>query len=308
MGRKRRHHYVPRFYLEGFSDPNNFPSIWIYEKGNPEIRRQRAENIAFERDYYSFHLPSGEIDSETIENALAELESRAAPLLKKIETKVDLNEEEKRLFSNFLAYSMTRVPNYRRNMEDMSGKLIKNVMLRVTADQIGFERKLKKYEKVRGEKYRTFVEKYMDTAINEGFLKKEFSEFSLGMIDLAREFAAVFNAMNWSFLEASDEQGYLTSDNPVYYFDPTYRQGFDGVGLLNDNTEAYFPVSKNIMLMANWKNIKGYHRLQNFDIRAINRRTVIFAQKFVFASNRSTGISKLVDKYKDSHPKMVVAS
>jgi hypothetical protein len=102
MGRKRRHHYVPRFYLEGFCDSSNAPFIWIYEKGNQEIRKQRADNIAFERDYYSFRHPSGEMDTETIENGLANLEGRAAPVLKKMVAKVNLNEEEKHFFPIFL--------------------------------------------------------------------------------------------------------------------------------------------------------------------------------------------------------------
>jgi hypothetical protein len=203
---------------------------------------------------------------------------------------------------------MTRVPNYRRNMENMAGKIIKNVMLRVTADQMDFERKLKKYEKVRGKKFGEFVRKYVETAVNDGFVKKEFSNFSLEMIDLAREFAEVFNAMSWSFLMATDAQKFITSDNPVYYYDPTYQKGFDGVGLLNDNTEVIFPVSKDLALMANWKNLKGYYQLKNVHIRLINKKTVIFAQKYIFASYKSSGISLLTEKYKNNHPDMVVAS
>lgn len=307
LGKKKRHHYVPRFYLEGFVDPRNQPFIWVYEKGNSGIRKQKAENIAFEKHYYSFETAIGEKDTETFENALADLETRIAPILQKIKDGQTLTDKEKGLFSYFIAYSMTRVPNYRKNIEGIAGKFIKSVMKTLASDPEGFEYKVRKYERVTGKKIKTPIEDFIKFILSDQIDVNVHPQFSLGMIGIARELAPVFYRMNWAFLKATDEYKFVTSDNPLYYFDPTYRpRAFNSIGLMNDNVEVYFPLSKELMLLGTWKNFRGYFQLKNKDVKDINRRTVIFALRFVFYSQKSQGISILVQKYKDSHPRLIV--
>jgi hypothetical protein len=60
--KKRRHHYLPEFYLKGFVDSNREPYLWIYEKGNMEIRNASPKDAAVLSDYYSFTNPKGEKD------------------------------------------------------------------------------------------------------------------------------------------------------------------------------------------------------------------------------------------------------
>src|SRR2546423_15005720 len=103
MGKKKRHHYVPRFYLNGFIDPVNEPFIWVYQKGESQIIKATAENIALEKHYYSFTSPTGEKDSETFENALSEMEGKAAPIIAKIKRGQTLNEDDRAVFAVFLA-------------------------------------------------------------------------------------------------------------------------------------------------------------------------------------------------------------
>ncbi|GFP43024.1 hypothetical protein HKBW3C_02156, partial [Candidatus Hakubella thermalkaliphila] len=130
MTKKKRHHYIPRFYLDGFVDPHNEPYIWVYQKGNPNIIKSTAENIAVEKHYYSFTTPEGSKDSATFENVLAEIEGQAAPIFQKIKNHESLDEQERSLFAIFLAFIMTRVPNYRENVERATAELIKKLSMR----------------------------------------------------------------------------------------------------------------------------------------------------------------------------------
>jgi hypothetical protein len=114
IGKKKRHHYIPCFYLNGFIDPANEPFIWVYQKGESQIIKATAANIALEKHYYSFTTPTGAKDSETFENALSEIEGKAAPLIEKIKKHQTLDNDDRAIFAAFLALMMTRVPNYRK--------------------------------------------------------------------------------------------------------------------------------------------------------------------------------------------------
>lgn len=61
---KKRHHYLPKFYLEEFVDPRNSPYIWIYEKGQSQIRKANATNIAVKKDFYTYTTIYGKRDPE----------------------------------------------------------------------------------------------------------------------------------------------------------------------------------------------------------------------------------------------------
>ena len=114
---KKRAHYIPRFYLTGFVDPRNKPYLWLCEKGNLDIRKSTAANIAVRKKYYSFLMPEGEQDLEIFEDVLAKIEGRAAPVFRVIGQRQSLSDQERVIFAIFLAFIMVRVPNYRENVE-----------------------------------------------------------------------------------------------------------------------------------------------------------------------------------------------
>ena len=127
MARKKRHHYLPRFYLGGFVDPLHKPYVWIYEKGDSNITRSTPRNIAVRKHYYSFETKSGSIDSQSVENALADVENKAAPVFQKVLRHEQLDDEDRNAFAVFLSLMTARVPNYRENLESVFGKLAKKI-------------------------------------------------------------------------------------------------------------------------------------------------------------------------------------
>jgi hypothetical protein len=122
---KKRHHYIPKFYLKGFIDAKNKPNIWVYDKDDGRVIKATAKNIAVEKHYFSFLNESGERDSETIENLMAKMESEAAKVLNKIKSCSDLTGDDKLIFAGFIACMMIRVPNFRQNTENSVSEMIK---------------------------------------------------------------------------------------------------------------------------------------------------------------------------------------
>lgn len=310
MAKKKRHHYIPRFYLDGFVDPHNKPYIWVYEKGSPNIIKATARNIAIQKNYYSVATSEGEKDSEVFENALAELEGRAAPIFQKIRNHESLNGQERSLFSIFLAFTMTRVPSHRENIEKATGEFMKKMSIILASNPAGFKSMIEKFERDRGNKIGMSVEELRKFMLEGQYDITTDPQFSLGMIPMmAKSLIPIFYKMDWAFLEATDDYKFVTSDNPLSYFDPTHDpRSFYGVGLLSRNIEVTFPISKDLLFFGTWGKFKGYKKLNNKLVKEMNGRTVISALRFVFAPQYSDGLNRFVQKYKDSSPRIKVDS
>lgn len=310
MGKKQRHHFIPRFYLEGFVDPHNKPYVWTYEKGNIDIIKASPADIAVQKHYYSFTTEEGSKDSESFEDLFATIESNVAPLVSKLEQQKGLGEDEKKLFSYFLAFMMTRVPNFRNDIEESNSDVVKRIAMWMAGDSKCFEAMIENYEKDTGEDIGIPINELREFVLDDSrYSIKTNPEFSLFIIlELSKSFARVFYKMNWLFLMATDENKFLTSDNPLYYFDPTYdpKSPF-GVGLINKNIQVTIPISNRLAILAGWNFKKdNYFKANGLLVRGINKRTIISALRYVYASEKSDTLNKLVQKYENSAPRTVI--
>lgn len=306
MARKKRHHYLPVFYLNGFVDPHNKPYIWIYEKGNLDVRKASAKDIAAQKHYYSFTTPEGERDSETFENVLEKIEGKVAPIINNIKEHKAFTDEQRGWFALFLAFTMTRVPSCRENNEQVTGEAVKKANQIWASYSAGFKSMVEKFEKDTGNKIEMSVEKLRKFVLEGQYDVKIDSQFSLAMILTAIDLAPIFYGMNWTFLEATEDYKFVTSDNPLSCFDPTYDPKSFDMGLLNRNIEITFPISKDLMFLGTWKQSEGYKKLNNKLVKDMNHRTVISALRFVFASEHSDTLNRFVQKYKDRAPRIEV--
>lgn len=308
MGIKKRHHYIPRFYLYGFVDPHNEPYVWVYEKGNEKIIKSTSKDIAVKKHYFSFLTLDGERDSDTLENIISGLESNTPSVFKNIVEEKSLREEDKIYFATFLALMMVRVPNFRKNVENATGESIKKINIIQASNKKFFEDMIRQFEKDTGKKINMSIEEFRKWILDGKYNIKVNPQFSLAMIiSFVNELSHIFLGMKWTFIKSTEEYKFLTGDNPLFYCDPTHDpNSFYGVGLLNKNVEVTFPISKDLALFASWKGETGHIQGKNKIVKEINRRTVLSALRFVFSSEKSDIINKFIQKYVGSAPKMKV--
>lgn len=305
---KKRHHYIPVFYLDGFVDPHNKPYLWIYEKGNPDIRRASSKDVAVQKNYFS-QTYEDEKESDTLENALAKVEGITSSVLKKIKERKLLNDEDKAKFAYFLALMMTRVPNFRNNVGRAMGQLAKKLYMELAANQNAFEDSIRRFEEHTGKKIGMPIEEIRKFAFNGEYDVALDSQYSLAKgISVCGRLALILVSMKWLFLRATDDYKFLTGDNPVFYCDPTHDPNSPyGVGLANENIELTFPLSRDLALFARWRGKDlEYRPGKNNTVKAINRRTVLAALRFVFSSQKSDSVNRLVQNYVNSAPVLKV--
>lgn len=83
MNRARRHHFVPRFYLEGFC-ADDARALAVYDRVRNAYRAQRPAEVAHRRDYYVYEDERGN-PVFTIEEGLGEVEGAASTVIQRVD-------------------------------------------------------------------------------------------------------------------------------------------------------------------------------------------------------------------------------
>ncbi len=103
--RKQKHHIVPRFHLRAFAGSDRRLLVWDKEQGREFLAPPNT--IAFQKNFYTLHLPEG--PSDEAENALAQIEKMASPAFRKIrEGTFPPSQEDREIISVFLALQFSR--------------------------------------------------------------------------------------------------------------------------------------------------------------------------------------------------------
>ncbi|MFF5147814.1 DUF4238 domain-containing protein [Streptomyces sp. NPDC013157] len=121
---KRRHHTVPRLLLRRFADGERLVRVPL---DGSEPRLCGIADVTVHRDFYSMRDASGELD-DTVEDLLAELEGKAAKVIRKVINGTwPLLVEDRAMVAEWIAAQHARIPAARtahNEMADQLGKIL----------------------------------------------------------------------------------------------------------------------------------------------------------------------------------------
>jgi hypothetical protein len=101
------HHYVPKFYLKGFTD--NHKKLWVYEKGTNAPRESKPKKEGHRPNYYVF--TEGGRPNDSAEDMLKKVESIVSSTVRKLANpEFEMNEDERASLYAFSALTFVRVP------------------------------------------------------------------------------------------------------------------------------------------------------------------------------------------------------
>jgi Protein of unknown function (DUF4238) len=127
----RRHHYLSRFLMRGFSerpDAEN-PPIWRLDKKTGKPSRTSVNSDAVVKDFYRLEEVPG-LEATRIEEDLARIEGIAAPHLNGLLAGGNLSEVARFEFATYLALQHRRTPRGRQwfvEMHEHASKLMQSV-------------------------------------------------------------------------------------------------------------------------------------------------------------------------------------
>jgi hypothetical protein len=290
VARKKRHHYIPQFYLRGFAsqEPTDRrkPRLWVRDAHSGLVAQRTPEQIAVEIGYYAIETDQG-IDFDTLENELAKMEDQAACALREMLGRPVGNRGSIPIeVEIFVAWLGCRIPWLRRivveswpkHVEDMAwGKVD-------VADDPDFTVLIK--DLTSSEAQRLPLNAALD-AIRSGRWVAQLEQNQI--IDMMRFQHWYFGRhrfpnLFWTILTAPTGDHFITSDRPVVWYVPERGWADSLAALKHPDVELTVPLDARTALLATAAPPPEGTKIKVSDI---NYRTWCFAERFVASRERS---------------------
>lgn len=199
---KKRHHFVPQGYLQQFVDTGGF--VHVIRKDRPgKSFLQKPDSFAFHKYYYAQPLPDGGRDTDALENLFSSLEAKWPPIVERLSRKEDVNDELEAIFQ-FVALQCVRVPAMRDAIELMEAARVKSTLLAMDAacqlppPPDGFP-----------------------NLLDDLIVRIDPHRSILAMPRLMQAMGLVMHRIGIGVLHNATDIPFVTSDNPVVFFDPS---------------------------------------------------------------------------------------
>jgi hypothetical protein len=142
------HHYIPEFYLKGFTKDK---TLWVYEKDKPP-RSSKPKFEAHRENYYIFSDRGSPDDAA--EKTLSKIESTVAPFFRKVgNLQFEISAEQRGNLYVFVAMLFVRVPAYREFMDKQAAEMMRKQNTNLAGDREKFYESMRRAEDRSGESF-----------------------------------------------------------------------------------------------------------------------------------------------------------
>jgi uncharacterized protein DUF4238 len=288
---KKDHHYIAETYLDCFSNAEG--KVCMYRKDDPnKVIQQRPKELASHRHFYRQPVPDGGFDHNSLEDLFSKVETKWPDIVRRLTQKEDVNNYLQEIFQ-FIAMHRARVPATRDACEAMLAAIVKSeARLLDRAGKLppmpqGFEHLW------------DLVEVSIDP-----------HQSIHAMVDVLRGMTKVLGRIGIGALHNTTGVPFLTSDNPVIWFDPAASEGDMRPYTIRDDgpIAMLFPVSPNMIIYGHSsmhdrfaRGGFGYGELSEPSVvERMNAQVCRFAYEAVFASVET--FADLVEQYANISP------
>ncbi|STX39277.1 DUF4238 domain-containing protein [Legionella feeleii] len=299
---KVKHHYITRYYLEGFADGNK--KVWTFNKLNPlnPFANTATETAVIKKLY---HLKDSD-NIDQIEDFFSdEIEGPASDAFKELINLKFPNDTEREKLSLFFGMLMARTPSYIEHLNDQQTRQIQIIASTHAAEANNF-RSL--YKKIHPGLSNEEIEKDRKSIIDEEYKFDINRDYLLNiMVKCGSIFSPLLLNMNWWLIKTNSQFPFITSDNfiNVNHEDMTslYKPGLGTPGV-----KVHIPVSSQLsLLLINDKTAKNdvIHDIDNppfgadgkkIDVKklitSINKQIYCTSDKYVFANSNSDRLKR----------------
>jgi hypothetical protein len=283
----KKHHVVPRYYLKGFTDQADPELIYVFRRGEPPFCTG-VKGVAFINDLYTYTDDDG--NKQSIERDLADkIEGPTNEVLDKVRTLQPITMQEKSVLARYISVMLTRVPKHRRRAEALVPEVVEKIRTQLP-DILDKRVANVTPSSEKWEELLAMGHSYLDQ-----YKVEPLSRLGVGLV--SDKYAPIIANMTWVFYATTTRRGFLTSDNPVFFFEGFGLVGKDG---LRDMVEITFPISTKVAIWATWRGIPSVADMEYVPapepfVVEINRRTVSASLRDVYYASCPRWVRSLVD-------------
>lgn len=281
MSIPKRHHYVPKFYLERFTDSAGF--LWVFDKQTDRVFQSRPVNLAAQGWFYeASELQGTETDPIFLESQFAGLETEAANItacwLQQVEIgdSITIPEVNRDIMSLYIVTQLFRTAEQRAILE----QFVRAV------DFYGVEQ-----------------------APSEDNLKN--LHVRLLCDDLIHQAVAALKCFIWVFAKNRSGVSFYTSDHPVMLKSPNNKNWIVTPRMFDKGVQVILPLSPSVIVYC--KEPTYWHKLGRFNnavspveftrymVQHENSGQVGMSTRFVFSDKNEFAFARL---FCDEHPEI----
>ena len=280
QNKPKRQHYLPKMYLQNFTNSNN--KVWVYNDENKTIKELSIKDTTLIKNFYTIETEFGK--DYTLEQELSKIETTCAPIIKKLIDGQKIDEEEKANLSVFIATMQLRTPS--------SVELIKqtiNPILEFSKKHLlnagVFEDLIKECET----KYGLSREQQYDLLKNSNIELTKEGRWHFLMSSVLY-LANLYSQMKWIFVH-TQKSSFITTDNPLFIYPAKYDTGpYGNIGIALPSVEKQIMFSPNLMLRIYDLGDKSIYYVNSFNdkkiIRNINLLQFKHRKQFVISRDK----------------------
>lgn len=278
MTQPRKHHYLPQFYLRGFSQDQR--SIFQIDRSTGRNYSCQIKDTAAIRDFHEIDADGVE-DPLSLEKHLAKVESELAEYLRVFLKDGISNSTALEEVIGMLSMLRMRVPAVKQHIEQSMAANI-----RATAEIL--ERAGQLPEPPPGLEDILRVDNLEVSVMNWKCLEI--------MFDMAAspDILNILRQMRVTLYRSTGEEFFVTCDQPVALLHPTIRANNPyGVGPALKGVEISFPLSSSGLIKLDHESGPHSEKIPTADeVKEFNRRTIVMAQNYIFTGKQPELISQ----------------
>jgi hypothetical protein len=281
MSTPKLHHYLSRFYLEGFTRDQ---MLSVFDRKTNEYRPQHPLTTAAIRHFYTIEKEDGGRNVE-VELQLSKLEGKTKPVIAALERGESIAPEDRVYLSYFLGFLHSRVPRFEREITEVADQVIKALLKRMIPNEeaaAAHLRRAGKEEDVRAAAMVDFIQ-------NERFSIKGSRNNAIGMmLHQAPDLAKQFNIMDWMVAHADPRTAFITTDAPFALIvrEELRQSGKPVYGVGSFEIVKAVPLTSRVCLLMGGKGVGfGHVSFNREQVRDINLQLAREAERFVFAAD-----------------------
>lgn len=287
MSETVNHHFIPQFYLRGFSDAGDKrkAQVFVFDQSTKKSFRTLVRNIGARRNF--FRIEAEGFDPNHVEDGMAEIEGEIAPRLTEIiETKSFPSNEHFTSIMMLMGNVAVRNPRFRSMTEDFHIKIANRIIALSLQDKNRFHDSIREAREqgapirddICYEDMKEFTErKQYKIAIDQTYL--------IGLeLDAVPTVVEQLARRSWSFASAPAGTSFITCDDPVVlaWADGKDRGPYSpGFGL--EGTIVMFPIAPELALIGLFVEQPPNRKFRRDQVADINTSIAKNATKQLYA-------------------------